>query len=146
MVKSKIGAMVVGAKKRKSSNSGNSSVTHPVLWERSKRDAIVKMGGKFSARAMQLAVKIYKSRGGGYKTKKPAVRNNALMRWTAEQWGYVGKEKRSRYLPKKVRDRLTPAEKRKTSRAKNASKKQWSKQPTQVARKAARIRKAMWKK
>jgi hypothetical protein len=120
--------------------------TDPALWERSKREAVAKMGGKFSARAMQLAVKIYKARGGGYKGRKPAVRNNALSRWTAEDWGYVGKDKKSRYLPKRVRDKLTPAEKRKTSRAKNAAKTQWSRQPKDVARKAARIRKAMWRK
>jgi hypothetical protein len=120
--------------------------THPVLWERSKVDAVRRMGGKFSARAMQLAVKLYKARGGSYKGRKPAPKRNALMRWTVEDWGYVGAAGRSRYLPKKVRDKLTPVEKRKTSRAKNAASKQWSKQPADVAKKAARIRKAMWAK
>jgi hypothetical protein len=109
--------------------------THPALWERSKRDAIAKMGGKFSARAMQLAVRLYKSRGGGYKTSKS--QDNSLVRWTAENWGYVGK-----FLPQKVRERLTPSEKRRTNLAKRKAQSQWSPQPKDVALKTSRIRKA----
>lgn len=119
--------------------------THPALWERSKRDAVSKMGGKFSARAMQLAVRLYKSRGGGYKTKKPRVASNSLMRWTAEDWGYVGKPGQSRYLPRKVRERLTPSEKRRTNLAKRKSVSQWSRQPQDVARKSSRIRGSLWR-
>ncbi len=114
--------------------------THPALWERSKRDAIAKMGGKFSARAMQLAVRLYKSRGGGYKTRKS--QDNSLVRWTAENWGYVGKPRQSRYLPQKVRERLTPSEKRRTNLAKRKAQSQWSPQPKDVALKTSRIRKA----
>ena len=40
---------------------------HPELWERCKRDAKARMGGKHSARAMQLATQLYKKRGGGYR-------------------------------------------------------------------------------
>ena len=116
--------------------------THPALWERSKRDAIAKMGGKFSARAMQLAVRLYKSRGGGYKTRKR--QDNSLVRWTAENWGYVGKPRQSRYLPQKVRERLTPSEKRRTNLAKRKARSQWSPQPKDVALKTSRIRKSMW--
>jgi hypothetical protein len=120
--------------------------TKPALWERSKRDAVAKMGGKFSARAMQLAVRLYKSRGGGYSGRKPAVRNNSLRRWTAEDWGYVGKPRQSRYLPRVVRQKLTPTEKRRTSLAKRKAKTQWSKQPADVARKSKRLREALWQK
>jgi hypothetical protein len=45
--------------------------TDPAKWEAAKRDAKAKMGGKHSARAMQLAVKFYKKRGGGYRGPKP---------------------------------------------------------------------------
>ena len=50
----------------------------PAKWARAKARAKAKMGGKHSARAMQLAVKYYKDAGGTYKgkkkksTKKPA--------------------------------------------------------------------------
>ena len=40
--------------------------TDPAKWEQAKRDAKAKMGGKHSARAMQLATQMYKKRGGGY--------------------------------------------------------------------------------
>jgi hypothetical protein len=44
--------------------------TNPELWEKSKAQAKAKMGGKHSARAMQLAVSIYKKAGGGYSGAK----------------------------------------------------------------------------
>jgi hypothetical protein len=37
--------------------------TKPALWARAKAQAKAKMGGKHSARAMQLATKIYKKAG-----------------------------------------------------------------------------------
>ena len=40
--------------------------TNPALWAKAKSQAKARMGGKHSARAMQLAVKIYKKAGGGY--------------------------------------------------------------------------------
>ncbi len=39
--------------------------TNPELWERCKKEAVEKLG-KFSARAMQQAVILYKKNGGGY--------------------------------------------------------------------------------
>ena len=39
--------------------------TEPELWEACKKEAVEK-SGKFSARAMQQAVLLYKQRGGGY--------------------------------------------------------------------------------
>jgi hypothetical protein len=141
--KSEKGRRVQSAAKRK---TGQVQRSHPALWEKSKRDAVARMGGKFSARAMQLAVRLYKSRGGGYKGKKPETRTNALRRWTAEDWGYVGKPGESRYLPRAVRERLTPSEKRRTTSAKKRAPTQWSRQPTDVALKAARIRRSLWRK
>lgn len=43
----------------------------------------------------------------------------SLKKWGKQKWGYVGKKGKSRYLPKKVRDSLTPAQKAAGSRAKN---------------------------
>lgn len=52
--------------------------TNPALWELCKKEAVEKMG-KFSARAMQQAVVLYKQRGGGYKGQKSET--NALVQW-----------------------------------------------------------------
>lgn len=121
----------------------------PALWQRCRREAIASMGGIFSARAMQLATRLYKARGGRYEGAKPKLgspRALSLARWTAEDWGYAGKPKQSRYLPKAVRERLTPSERARTNRAKRNATGQWAKQPRDVAAKAARIRKRLWPK
>jgi hypothetical protein len=114
----------------------------PELWEACKEAALKKMGGKFSARAMQHAVSLYKKHGGRYAGSKSP--QNSLVKWTREEWGYVGEPKRSRYLPKKAREHLTAGEKAATSRAKNKGTKQgaqWVKQPKKIAEKTARYRK-----
>jgi hypothetical protein len=117
----------------------------PVLWQRCRREAIARMGGVFSARAMQLATRLYKARGGEYEGPKRAqAERNSLARWTAEDWGYAGKPRQSRYLPKAVRDRLTPSERARTNRAKRSATGQWSRQPKDVAAKAALIRRKLW--
>jgi hypothetical protein len=56
--------------------------TNPTLWEACKKEAVEKMG-KFSARAMQHAVVLYKKRGGGYTGEKSAT--NALVKWNKKQ-------------------------------------------------------------
>jgi hypothetical protein len=114
---------------------------NPELWEACKQEAVFKMG-KFSARAMQYAVKLYKERGGGYIGEKSA--DNSLVKWTKEDWDYVGEEGHSRYLPKEAREHLTPGEKAATSRAKNKGTdegKQWVPQPDSIAEKTAKYRK-----
>ena len=90
---------------------------NPKLWEKAKAEAKAKMGGKHSARAMQLATKIYKDKGGKYVGAKSS--SNSLKKWTKEDWGYTGKEGKSRYLPKKARESLSSGEKAAGSRAKN---------------------------
>ncbi|KND48777.1 MAG: hypothetical protein AB198_00990 [Parcubacteria bacterium C7867-003] len=55
---------------------------NPELWEYCKTEAVAKMG-KFSARAMQYAVKLYKERGGGYIGVKS--KQNSLVKWSKEQ-------------------------------------------------------------
>jgi hypothetical protein len=110
------------------------------LWEYCKNEAVEKMG-KFSARAMQYAVKLYKERGGGYIGAK--TDENSLVKWTKEDWGYVAEKKHSRYLPKAAREHLTVGEKIATDRAKNkgtSEGKQWVKQPVKIAKKTSKYR------
>jgi hypothetical protein len=111
------------------------------LWVHCKKEALFKMG-KFSARVMQYAVKLYKERGGGYVGKK--TDKNSLVRWTKEDWGYTGETGHSRYLPKKAREHLTVGQKIATDRAKNKGTKQgkqWVPQPESIAKKTAKYRK-----
>ena len=56
--------------------------TEPELWEECKKEAIEKTG-KFSARAMQQAVLLYKSRGGDYFGQKST--ENSLSKWEENQ-------------------------------------------------------------
>lgn len=119
---------------------------NPKLWEKVKQKVIAgDKGGKpgeWSARKAQLAVAMYKKAGGKY--IGPKKKDNALTKWTKEDWGYVGKPKKSRYLPKKAREALTRGEKAATSRAKNKGRKkgkQFVKQPKRIAKKTARYRK-----
>lgn len=65
--------------------------------------------GTWNARKAQLAVAIYKKRGGTYRGKKSA--DNSLAVWTKEDWGYIDGKPGNRYLPADVRDALTPREK-----------------------------------
>ena len=59
----------------------------PKKWAAAKAKAKAKMGGKHSARAMQLATKYYKDAGGKYEGKKPSAKNNKMKKWTKEDWG-----------------------------------------------------------
>lgn len=64
----------------------------PAKWEAAKRQAKAKMGGKHSARAMQLAVQIYKKSGGTYAGKKPTPNSNKLRKWTKQKWEWSGRD------------------------------------------------------
>ena len=119
--------------------------TKPALWEKAKAEAKARMGGKHSARAMQLAVSIYKKKGGGYKGAKSF--SNKLAKWTKEKWttssGKPSEGKR-RYLPKKAWSALSSSEKRSTNAAKaagNKKGKQFVAQPKSIANKVKRFRK-----
>lgn len=100
--------------------------TDPALWERAKEKARQRMGGKHSARAMQLAVQLYKKDGGGYRGKKPG-RENSLEKWQQEKWQPNPHAKRpvqhlaqnrdgltTRYLPEKKWQSLSKEEARAT--------------------------------
>jgi hypothetical protein len=112
----------------------------PAKWAAAKSQAKAKMGGKHSARAMQLATQIYKKKGGTYEGKKPSAENNKMKKWTKEDWGTKsGKNSTEgkgatgeRYLPKKKRDGMSDKEYARTTakkRADTAKGKQYSKQP-----------------
>ncbi len=118
--------------------------TNPALWEKAKSQAKAKMGGKHSARAMQLAVSIYKKAGGGYSGAK---KETSLSKWTKQKWrtsdGSPSKGKK-RYLPDAAWKSLTAGEKAATNRAKaagNKAGKQFVAQPKTIAKKVAKFRK-----
>jgi lipopolysaccharide export LptBFGC system permease protein LptF len=82
---------------------------NPRLWSKIKEKLLNENGGKWNARLAQRAVKIYKQKGGTY-NEKVKREKTSLHKWTREDWGYINKPG-DRYLPKKVRDSLTPQEK-----------------------------------
>ena len=130
--------------------SGAAKKTDPKLWDKVKKEVTQSSkGGKpgqWSARKAQMATSEYKKEGGGYAGKKSD--DNSLKQWTDEEWGTKsGKESGKtgeRYLPKKAREKLSDSEyKRSTAkkRADSAKGQQHSKQPADVAKKAASARK-----
>ena len=119
--------------------------TNEKLWESAKAQAKAKMGGKHSARAMQLAGKIYKEKGGGYTGEKTEAQKS-MTKWTKQEWttssGKPSEGKR-RYLPKAAWSALSDAEKKATNAAKaagNKAGKQFVAQPKAVAAKVAKYR------
>ncbi|EWY42194.1 hypothetical protein N825_20060 [Skermanella stibiiresistens SB22] len=125
--------------------------TDPELWERVKREVTEgeKGGhaGQWSARKAQFAVQEYKRQGGGYEGGKK--KDNSLNKWTEEDWGTKSGKKSGdtgeRYLPKEAREALSPEEYRRTTAKKRSDTrkgKQFSDQPTDVAKKTAKHRHA----
>lgn len=121
------------------------------LWEKAKTDAVKKLGGRFSARAMQLAGRLYKARGGGYcgsKTKQ----QRALTKWTGEDWRTASGKKAcrfvrgrtvcDRYLPAAAWKKLTPAQRAATQAKKRRSTQQWVKNTAAAARAGSKARRA----
>ena len=101
--------------------------------------------GQWSARKAQLAGKIYKDKGGGYTGEKTTAQKN-LSKWTKEDWGTKSgkpstqgpKATGERYLPKKAREALSPAEYSATTKAKREGTKQGKQfvsQPKAIAKK-----------
>jgi hypothetical protein len=120
--------------------------SNPALWEKAKAQAKARMGGKHSARAMQLAVSIYKKAGGKYKGAKTAA--NKLAKWTKQKWrtksGKPSGETGERYLPEKAIKALSPSQYAATTAAKRKGTKQgkqFVKQPKSIAKKVKRFRK-----
>ena len=129
--------------------AGTATRTDPELWDKVKAEVTAgdKGGdaGEWSARKAQLAVQLYKARGGKYRGKKDP--HNHLVEWGEEQWGTKsGKpsgETGERYLPQQAREALSDAEYRRTTAAKRRDTKrgkQFSAQPKDVAAKTAKYR------
>jgi len=103
------------------------------------------MGGKHSARAMQLATKYYKDAGGTYSGKKKST--NKLSKWTKQKWktksGKPSSKTGERYLPEKAIKSLSSKEYASTTRAKRKGTKagkQYVKQPKKIAKKTRKFR------
>jgi len=113
---------------KKCSSYKSAKRSDPKLWKRivSQVKSSDKGGpsGKWSARKSQLAVKKYKQRGGKYSGKKSPC--NALTKWSKEDWNYIGgkgsdpKKHKGRYLPRAIRERLSPAQKRSENKRKGS--------------------------
>jgi hypothetical protein len=112
---------------------------NPKKWEKAKKDAVARMGGKHSARAMQLAAKLYRERGGTYTGGKDAGQKS-MTKWTKQKWRTKSGKPSvrgpnatgERYLPTKAINRMSDsrykassAKKRKDTKAG----KQYSSQP-----------------
>ena len=117
----------------------------PAKWARAKAKAKSKMGGKHSARAMQLATKYYKDAGGTYSGKKKST--NKLSKWTKQKWktksGKPSSKTGERYLPEKAIKSLSSKEYASTTRAKRKGTKagkQYVKQPKKIAKKTRKFR------
>lgn len=120
--------------------------TNEKLWEKSKAEAKAKMGGKHSARAMQLAGKIYKDKGGSYSGPKTEAQKS-LSTWTEQKWktksGKPSSETGERYLPEKAIKALTPSEYAATTKAKREGSRkgqQFVSQPKKIAEKVRKYR------
>lgn len=122
--------LALGSKQKR--KPGIAVKTNPSLWSRCKSEAKSRMGGKHSARAMQLAVKLYKQRGGGFRGGKPTARTNKMKKWTKQKWMYLSDYKKKdknkaetdlndakgRYLPEAKWESLKPKEREATDRKK----------------------------
>lgn len=116
--------------------------TDPDLWEKVKEEVTAgdKGGnpGQWSARKAQLAVLLYKKRGGGYKGKKDP--HNSLAQWTSQDWrtksGKPSLETGERYLPAAAINVLSSAQYARTTAAKKkgmAKGEQFVPQPAEVS-------------
>jgi hypothetical protein len=124
---------------------GTATKRDPKKWAAAKARAKRKMGGKHSARAMQLAVKYYKDSGGTYSGKKKST--NKLSKWSKQKWktksGKPSGKTGERYLPEKAIKSLSSKEYAATTKAKRkgtAAGKQFVKQPKKIAAKTKRFR------
>lgn len=130
-------------------NPDSARRTHPELWARIVRAVTAGarggLPGQWSARKAQIAVALYKQKGGGYIGPKSA--DNALVRWTAQRWrtksGRPSSETGERYLPEAAIEALSPQEYAATTRAKRAGLargEQFTPQPERIAGKVRPLR------
>jgi hypothetical protein len=119
------------------------------LWERIKNQIMNGSRGglpnQWSARKAQLAVKIYKEKGGKYNKRKSS--KNSLHQWTIQDWrtktGLPSLLTGERYLPAKAIKKLSSSEYSRTTRKKRQGLlkgEQFTKQPKSIMRKTRRYR------
>lgn len=124
--------------------------TKPELWQRVKAEVMRGskggLSGQWSARKAQLAVKLYKDRGGKYIGERS--HKNSLHQWTIQDWrtksGLPSLVTGERYLPSKAIKRLSSSEYARTTRKKREGLRrgqQFTKQPNSIMRKTRRYRK-----
>lgn len=101
--------------------------------------------GQWSARKAQMAVRLYKEDGGGYRGEKP--KDNSLVKWQREDWttksGKPSHETGERYLPRKAIENLSSKEYQETSKAKRQGMKageQYVSQPKSIKEKVKKYR------
>ena len=124
-----------------------SSRRYPALWEKIKTKVRLSSkggpSGKWSARKAQLSVQEYKrlTKGKGYRSNRRS-RCNSLVKWTREDWGYLPganpSRRRGRYLPRKVRESLSPTEIRRENRRKGSRRGKWISYSRSVSQKMRR--------
>jgi hypothetical protein len=124
----------------------SSGRTNPKLWEEAKLEATKKLGG-FSARAMQLAGRIYREKGGDYIGPKTQAQKD-LTKWTKQDWrtksGMPSSLTGERYLPALAIKALSDKEYKETSKLKKEGMKKgikYVKQPKAIAEKVKKYRK-----
>jgi hypothetical protein len=113
---------------------------NPKLWEKAKEMALEKFDNKFSARMFQYAGKLYRDLGGKY-SKELSENQKLLKKWAEEDWNRDVPE--GRYLPKKIREQLSPEDYLRTSieKMKGTLKgKQYVKQPEDIVKKIRKIK------
>jgi hypothetical protein len=120
-------AWIVGGPITDNANLELQKYTKPKLRERIKnrilRGTSGGKAGQWSARKAQLLVQAYEKAGGGYKGGR-SKSQASLKKWGKEKWTTsdgkpsLRKGKDKRYLPKRVWDKLTPAQKAGANRTK----------------------------
>jgi hypothetical protein len=124
--------------------------TNQALWNSIKKRVLDGskggLSGQWSARKAQLAVKLYKDKGGKYKGKRSS--KNSLHQWTIQDWttksGLPSLKTGERYLPAKAIRNLSSAQYYRTTRKKREGLRrgeQYTKQPRSIANKTRRFRK-----
>lgn len=127
--------------------------TAPALWAKMKRIAVRKLG-RHSARAMQLAGRMYRDAGGGYCGKLTRSQKK-MVKWTGEAWRTApgapakacrrtpgGKLKCDRYLPAAAWAKLTPGQRAATRRVKKSAGRQYVPNAPAAAKAARQARRS----
>lgn len=126
--------------------------TKPGLWKRivSRIKSASSHGtasGQWSGRKAQAAVKAYKKAGGGYSGTKKS--NTSLAKWSKQKWrtksGKKSSETGERYLPSKAIKSLSASQYAATTKKKRedtAKGKQFSSQPSKIAKIVKKYRSA----